>query len=838
LELARVVPCGTAEASAEAHQERDPTVRTEVFAGLRVVEFADSLAAGHAGQLLADFGAEVAQVERPGGSDLRQSAAYPFLARGKKSIELDLGTVSGRARAARLVAAADVCIQAWRPGVAEKLGLDYRTLAAGNPGLVHAWISGFGGVGPYADVKGYEALVMARIGGSHMLGPLLSRSGPAFSAMPFCSFSAGQTALHGILAALLERSRTGLGQQTETSLVQGIAGHDPWNWFLHFLTLTYPDAFDPAPHIEDGVPNSALIFRLLVALSGDGEWLQFSQTSRHLFEALLRALDLGDVVDAGDWDAAPLYEDKAKRVELWNRMVRMVKAKSLDQWREVFDLDPNVWAETFRKGSEALQHPQLVHDGGVVSIEDPVYGAVRQPGPLVRLSATPARLGRPAPRVNEGAEEVAAWTPRARSSSPASAGVASLPLAGVTVLELGMYYAAPYGTALLSDLGARVIKFEPLEGDPMRTLASFPEVGGIKVLQGKECVAIDIGTAEGRKVVYELVARCDVVLQSFRAGVAERLRLDAETLTGINPDLIYVHSPGYGVDGPCGHRPAYGSTIAAATGIVWRIAAATMPAATGGLDLEGTKDASLRLTTAANTSFAQCDGLSALVVATAVLLGLVARANGVGGQRLYTSMVNSGVHANCEDVLDYAGHERTPQPDAQLLGFGACYRLYPAARGWICLAAPYEREWSALAGALAGYAPLAQDPRFATAEARRVNDGQLQQVLAGIFRTRTAAEWERDLCAADVGCVEVAEASVSSVLMSDEFGRASRLVADVEHPMLGPHPRLAPLARFSRSSVQARPAHLLGQDTETLLAELGYHQHAIDELVKLGVAKR
>src|SRR5439155_19568742 len=98
----------------------------------------------------------------------------------------------------------------------------------------------------------------------------------------------------------------------------------------------------------------------------------------------------------------------------------------------------------------------------------------------------------------------------------------------------------------------------------------FPEVGAIKVLQGKESVAVDIASTEGREIVLELVRRTDAVLQSFRACVAQRLGYTADDLLAVNPDLVYLNAPGYGPGPPCGHRPSYAPTIGAASGLAYR----------------------------------------------------------------------------------------------------------------------------------------------------------------------------------------------------------------------------------------------------------------------------
>src|SRR6201996_7929292 len=135
------------------------------LAGLRVLDFSTTAAGAQASQTLADFGAEVVQVEPPGGSSLRNLPSFPMIGRGKKSIVLDLHDAGDAALAKTLASGADVLIETFRPGVMERLGLGYEELSAANPRLVYGSVTGFGRTGPYATVKGYEALVMARVGG-------------------------------------------------------------------------------------------------------------------------------------------------------------------------------------------------------------------------------------------------------------------------------------------------------------------------------------------------------------------------------------------------------------------------------------------------------------------------------------------------------------------------------------------------------------------------------------------------------------------------------------------------------------------------------------------------
>ena len=156
-----------------------------------------------------------------------------------------------------------------------------------------------------------------------------------------------------------------------------------------------------------------------------------------------------------------------------------------------------------------------------------------------------------------------------------------------------------------------------------------------------------------------------------------------------------------------------------------------------------------------------------------------------------------------------------------LRGLGSLYRIYDAANSYVFLAAPRESEWKRLATALAPYADLAGDPRFAETTARHANTSALIEALTEVFARKPAIDWERELLPAGIACVAVTTDSIESMMFEDSFGRASGYVADVVHPVFEEHPRLAPYVRFSRSLTQALPGVLAGDHTDALLAEAG-----------------
>lgn len=305
--------------------------------------------------------------------------------------------------------------------------------------------------------------------------------------------------------------------------------------------------------------------------------------------------------------------------------------------------------------------------------------------------------------------------------------------------------------------------------------------------------------------------------------------MDAETLQALNPDLIYVHSPGYGIDGPCGDRPAYAPTMGAGCGIVMRNLGTSVEERPG-LSLSEIRADAIRLSGGATTEYAQADGVSALTVATAMALGLVARDRCGSAQQLLTTMLTSTAHALADDMVEYKDRVPTLAADSELFGYSARYRLYRAADEWLFLAAPSEHEWTDLCAAMSEEVDLAADQRFADAVVRAANDDQLAEVLATAFAARPAQHWEDTLLAEDVGCMVAHREPPEVVLQSEGFAGAADMLVEVEHPTFGEHLRLKPYISFSRSATVAEPGSLLGQHTDAILTELGYTAEQIVDL--------
>jgi crotonobetainyl-CoA:carnitine CoA-transferase CaiB-like acyl-CoA transferase len=248
-----------------------------------------------------------------------------------------------------------------------------------------------------------------------------------------------------------------------------------------------------------------------------------------------------------------------------------------------------------------------------------------------------------------------------------------------------------------------------------------------------------------------------------------------------------------------------------------------------GLSIDEIRRSSRLLTVGGMTSSAQADGFASLGVASAMLLGVYARARGAGGQEMLTTMLNTGAHAMSAQVVDYPGAPPRHRPDPEMRGLMALYRIYDAADGWVFLAASADEEFAELAHALAPWTAALAEGRFATSAGREAHDAELCGILATVFAQRPKDDWETDMRAADVACVAVTTMAPEHMYWSDEFGRASGYLTDVVHPTFAEHPRMNFL-RMSRSQLTPKAGVLAGSHTDRVLAELGFDDAAIADL--------
>ena len=789
--------------------------------GLQVIEMgAGSIGASLAGMLFADNGARVLKVEPPGGDRLRSQHPAGFLVwnRGKESVVADLRTDEGRARVQDLASRADVVIEGFGAGVADGWGLGDEHLRASNPGLVYCSVKGFGSSGAYAKFPAYEGIVAAKAG-VYTLGPFGFRSGPIFVNAPLGSVGTGHMAFSGVLAALIARETTGRGQLVEATMLQGFNPLDYFGTMMwqHTQRTTGSAAGSSAMSAVMGASRYSFFVP-----TQDGRWVIFTQMLPHQAQALSRAVGMEHTFDDPRFDKQPQFAT-AEDAQAWEDLLwEAMSAQPYEHWEKVFLADDNIAFELARFSEEGLDHQQIRHNGEAITVSDATRGSIEQVGPVACFAETPSQIDRSAPALDEHGGDLAQLAP----PSPSTGAAPAHALDGVTIVELGYFYAMPYGVTMAGALGARVIKLEGATGDPMRSAFGAPDVGAAKTMEGKESLAVDLQTPEGQKIVQEAAAQADMFINGFRTGVAERMGLDHATLSKLNPRLVYVHAAGYGVDGPLAHRPIYAQVAQAIAGSIGRY---------GGrwLDPEFTKNLSWieaqivvlpRL-----RGVVDGDSNAALAVLSSILLALYDQRRTGKGQFVSTTMIGGNALAYADDFLRYAGKPALATADEENHGLHALYRLYRAESGWVFLAAPRQREWETLIAAL-DCPDLADDDRFASEDARREHDDALVALLADEFATRDAAAWEQQLTAAGVACVEAFAASHSEFTCTDPVLRDTGLVMEVDHPRFEKILRAGPPVALSETPGRVAAGSLIGQHTDQILGELGYSPEQVEDL--------
>jgi crotonobetainyl-CoA:carnitine CoA-transferase CaiB-like acyl-CoA transferase len=394
------------------------------------------------------------------------------------------------------------------------------------------------------------------------------------------------------------------------------------------------------------------------------------------------------------------------------------------------------------------------------------------------------------------------------------------PLAGLRVLELASVLAGPYCAMVLADLGADVIKVEPLDGDatrgygppwinPNAPIGERTAVYFLSVNRNKRSLRLNMAGVEGREVVRRLIGRSDVLVENFRPGGLERLGFGRSDLDQINPKLVRLSITGYGPEGPDAGKPGYDFVAQAVGGLM---SVTGFPAERGG---EPTK-----------LGVAITDIVTGLLGTVGVLAAL---RSGVG-QQIDVSLLESTLAMLINQAHNaFATGEQPPR-----LGNAhpniVPYETFTTADGEIAVAVGSERQWPKLCAEL-DLPELANDERFADNGARVRHRDVLRPILAERFMRADSTHWLGRLDEAGIPC-----GPVNTVLAAfDQPQAVARgMRVDVEHPTLGPVPQVGLPYKLSVTPASIRSAPpLLGEHSAQILAELGY---TADEIAALGAS--
>ncbi len=796
--------------------------------GIRVVDFGHYIAGPLTGMLLADQGAEVIKVDRPGTPDYDTPANGVFN-RGKQRITLDLKNADDLAMAVKLIRSADVVIENFRPGVMQRLGLGAEEMTTLNPGLVYLSLPGFASTDERASIRAYEGIISAAIGQYTDLQSRRADLPPVYTPMPLGSTYG---AIHGAIAvtlALYARAESGCGDVIEVSLVGAAMSAMA---VIMLDVADKPARYGPSANAgrqkqrsSAGSPFSGT-FR-----AGDGQWLYIisaghSRNSR----SLVKALEVYDDLIAEGMVDVPVYEnlhltnnipDSSHLSSEWNLKARekiesVLASEPAQHWVDVLTA-AGVPCTIQRTAQEWLHKSETEEAALTVVVDDPEYGPMRQLGVQTWLAKTPDECAIPrSSRPLEGYPQMTQMT--ADGSKPIEATSPAKPiLDGIRVLDLSNVLAGPASARTLAEYGAEVIKIDPPEPYFGPRISSwFP----LEVSPGKRSVILNLKDEAGRAAFMKLVETADVIVHNFRPGVAQSLGIDYDAVKKCKPDIVYLNLTAFNGPrpGPWMNRPGFDPLLQGSTGIQMRY---------GG---EGNRPIL--------HGWASCIDYITGYSATygAVLALLKRRRSGVpdGGDFVTTSLAQGGQLVQVPFMYACEAGSSGDEPAGQdAVGEHALHRMYRARDGWVFL------------GGLAHE----MDKLRCVAGLENTPDEDAGEFLEGEIKKRDVGHWVKAFNAVglaghridsleDIREMFLHEVSDENLDAWDD-GRSISIVRFTDHPA-GSAVDLAPPAyvRLKNAPVQllyACPKQ--GAHTREILGELGYDDDYVDDLIAKGIAK-
>lgn len=812
--------------------------QTSPLSGVRVLNLGGGWAGRVAAMLLADQGAEVLEINRPGSKSRLEDA---LLARGKTTSFLNLRDVQGQTQALSLAQFADVVIDNLGAGRATQFGLDYRALRDANPEVVYISIPGFAEDSPLAQTAGWEGAVAAAVGvytDIHALGPVLGGA-PIFTALPMASAYGGVHAAIAATTAVFHRLKTGKGQRIEVPLADAVLSAmallimkvegQPRRFDLPPIDkamseIAFPILRDLQPQLTEDHRRKIREYLAKFSrpqfgnhLCSDGRYLFINAADHvHHARACLEVLGLlNQLISEGMVVGSP-YEEGGEGNNIsysaglspaWSARLQVLMSERFltmpaHQW-ETLLRKAGVPASVVRSSNEWLNWPAAQAGGNVSTVDDAQYGTVRQAGRFISIEGLATASPELRPRTSRDSFD---WeSPRLPIVATKDAAHGK-PLAGIRVLDLSNVIAGPAAARVLAELGADVIRIDPPspQAGPRMTMWF-----GIDVNQGKRAIILDLKSSEGRGVLAKLVKKTDVLIHNFLDRSTEQIGISERQLREINPDIISCQISAWG--GPHGGElkddPAFDPVLQAATGITTRYGSEKMPVLHG---------------------IASCvDYISGFSAALGVLQSLVARELNKGGAHVRTSLSMGAQLVQFPFMVASSIHASESEPSGQLaMGNGAHYRMYRASDDWVFLAC------------------RPQDLATVTQLLGAVS--QTEDGLADAFSkyTRTEAA-DRLRSVKSVSLVKINRLDELreeiSIQTAAEFSKKGLSLAMVQASHPSGYRVSLPLPTWYRMDSQpceplsAAPAP--GTHTRSVLSESGFSKEEVEQLLEKGVAR-
>ncbi|KQP04480.1 formyl-CoA transferase [Pseudorhodoferax sp. Leaf265] len=797
--------------------DRAPDPAQLALRGLRVLEIGTGPALAYTGKLFADFGAEVVKVEAPGGDPWEQmppllpevaprSALWAWLHTNKRSVTAD--PVADAGWMEQLAQTCDVVLDA--RALDAGLSVLERPIAGATPAPVEIVFTWFGEDGPYSGYAGSEAVCRALSGAVFNSGPI---EGPPHMPHPLqTGIAAGLAAFSAAVAAWMGRA------------------HGSRRYVLSVHEAVFHTVEMEAGMVQDGRHAPRLGVNRFCGTHPTGIYATAQGWIGIFTHTLPQWVALCEAIGRPELAHDPRYANGAERMARADEIDAMLRAalrtRTAQQWFEELGArkHPTVLVPTMAELLVQQVHRQR-HAFVPVTV-----GAARCEGPIVPLrlgAAGPLRGGAAPARGADDAHYRGAGLMHqpARAAGPAQ----RLPLAGTTIVDLTMGWAGPLAARTAADLGAEVIKVESTVYPDWWRGANFTEEFYRERLyeknsnfnlmnRNKHGITLDLARAEGRQLLLQLVAQADAVIENYSAEVLPKLGLDDAALRQVNPRLVMVSMPAFGLGNAWSDTRAYGGTLEQATGL---------PLYTGHADGPP-----------AMTSYAYGDPVGGLNAGAALLLALHVQRETGRGMQLNLSQVEAMLPMATPFVLAQSVHGRVPTRAGNRHPLDAPHGCWRCAGpdDWLVVSVRMDAQWQALCGVLER-PDLAADAGLAQAQGRRAQQDRLDAAVAAWAATRNADAAMQQLQQAGVSA-----GVVRSIprLMDDPHLRARGFWQQMERAHVGRYlSGSTPFRQDGRPLPIRQVAPTLGEHTAQVLAErLGLTPAQVDALEQQGITGR